>query len=63
MKLILDDAKKNYEKLNITYLSLTTQNLDIVNYYKQFKPSLIVEVDTPGSKAEIPKRFVQTCYN
>ena len=52
---LLDQAL-NYEKLNITYLSLTTQNLDIVNYYKQFKPSRIVEVDTPGSKAEIPKR-------
>ena len=56
MKLILDDAKKNYEKLNITYLSLTTQNLDIVNYYKQFNPTRIVEVDTPGSKAKIPER-------
>lgn len=56
IKLILDDAKKNYEKLKITYLSLTTQNLDIVNYYKQFKPTRIVEVDTPGSKAKIPER-------
>ncbi len=56
MKLILDDAKKNYEKLKITYLSLTTHNLDIVNYYKQFNPTRIVEVDTPGSKAEIPER-------
>lgn len=56
MKLILDDAKKNYKKLNITYLSLTTQNLDIVNYYKKFNPSRIIEVDTPGSKAQIPKR-------
>ena len=56
MKLILDDAKKNYETLNITYLSLTTQNLDIVNYYKQFNPTRIIEVDTPGSKAQTPER-------
>ena len=56
MKLILDDAKKNYETLNITYLSLTTQNLDIVNYYKQFNPTRIIEVDIPGSKAQTPER-------
>ena len=56
MTIILNDAKKNYEKLKITYLSLTTQNLDIVNYYKQFNPTRIIEVDTPGSKAQIPER-------
>ena len=56
MTIILNDAKKNYEKLKITYLSLTTQNLDIVNYYKQFKPTRIIEVDTPGSKAQTPER-------
>lgn len=56
MNIILNDAKKNFEKLKITYLSLTTQNLDIVNYYKQFNPTRIIEVDTPGSKAQIPER-------
>ena len=56
MNIILNDAKKNYEKLKITYLSLTTQNLDIVNYYKQFNPTRIIEVDTPGSKAQTPER-------
>lgn len=56
MKIILDDGKKNYQKLKITYISLTTQNLDIVNYYKQFNPTRIVEVDTPLSKAKNPVR-------
>jgi hypothetical protein len=50
--MILDDARTNYEKLGITYLSLTTQNLDIVNYYKQFNPTRVIEVDPPGSKAK-----------
>ena len=54
--MILEDAKKNYEKLGITYLSLTTQNLDIVNYYKQFNPTRIIEVDPPGSVAKNPER-------
>ena len=46
----------NIYKEKITYLSLTTQNLDIVNYYKQFNPTRIIEVDTPGSKAQTPER-------
>jgi hypothetical protein len=54
--MILDDAKQNHEKLGITYLSLTTQNLDIVGYYKKFNPTRIVEVDTPGSKALVPDK-------
>ena len=54
--MILDDAKTNYEKLGITYLSLTTQNLDIVGYYKKFNPTRIIEVDTPESKALVPER-------
>jgi hypothetical protein len=54
--MILDDAKTNYEKLGITYLSLTTQNLDIVGYYKKFNPTRTIEVDVPESKAKIPGR-------
>ena len=54
--IILDDARTNYEKLGITYLSLTTQNLDIVNYYKQFNPTRVIEVDPPGSKAKNPEK-------
>jgi hypothetical protein len=54
--MILDDAKTNYEKLGITYLSLTTQNLDIVGYYKKFNPTRIIEVDVPETKAKIPGR-------
>ena len=54
--MILDDAKTNYVKLGITYLSLTTQNLDIVGYYKKFNPTRIIEVDVPESKAKIPEK-------
>jgi len=56
MNIILNDAKKNYEKLKITYLSLTTQNLDIVNYYKKFNPTRIIEVDRPASKSQTPAK-------
>ena len=54
--IILDDGKKNYEKLGITYLSLTTQDLDIVGYYNQFNPTRTIEVDVPESKAAVPDR-------
>jgi hypothetical protein len=56
MNLILEDAKKNYQKLGITYLSLTTHNLDLVQYYNQFAPSRVVEINNPGSKAHTPKK-------
>jgi hypothetical protein len=56
MKLILADAKKNYKKLGITYLSLTTHNLDLINYYNQFKPTRVEEIDNPGSKAQSVKK-------
>ena len=56
MNMILDDARMNYKKLGITYLSLTTQNLDIVGYYNKFNPTRVIEVDTPESKAKIPKK-------
>lgn len=54
--IILEDAIQNYDNLGITYLSLTTHNLDIVGYYKQFNPTRIVEVDTPESKAAVPDK-------
>jgi hypothetical protein len=56
MKLILADARKNYRKLGITYLSLTTHNLDLVDYYNQFHPTRTEIIDNPGSKAQIPKK-------
>jgi len=54
--MILEDGKKNHEKLGVTYLSLTTQNLDIVGYYNQFNPTRTIEVDVPESKAAVPDR-------
>jgi len=56
MNTILEDARKNHEKLGITYLSLTTHNLDLVNYYNQFNPTRVVEINNPGSKAKTLKR-------
>ena len=56
MKIILADARKNYQQLGITYLSLTTHNLDLINYYNQFKPTRVNIIDNPGSKAQIPKK-------
>jgi len=54
--IILKDGKKNCDKLGVTYLSLTTENLDIVGYYKKFNPTRIIEIDTPESKAKIPEK-------
>jgi len=56
MKMILEDAQQNHKHLGITYLSLTTHNLDLVKYYNQFSPTRVVEINNPGSKARIPKR-------
>jgi len=56
MKMILKDAQKNYEKLNITYLSLTTHNLDLIDYYNTFNPTRTEIVDNPGTKALVPKK-------
>jgi hypothetical protein len=58
MNIILEDAKTNYEKLGITYLSLTTHNLDLLDYYKQFTPTRTIEINNPGSKAQVPKRVL-----
>lgn len=56
MNMILADARKNHKKLGITYLSLTTHNLDLVKYYNQFAPTRTVEINNPGSKARVLKR-------
>ena len=56
MNMILDDARKNHQRLGITYLSLTTHNLDLVKYYNQFSPTRVVEINNPGSKARVIKR-------
>ena len=56
MRMILSDAKRNYKNLGITYLSLTTHNLDLIDYYNKFHPTRIIETDSPGSKRKIPNR-------
>ena len=56
MRMILADAKRNHKKLGITYLSLTTHNLDLIDYYNKFKPTRTIETDSPGSKRKIPAR-------
>jgi hypothetical protein len=56
MKIILEDARKNFENLGITYLSLTTHNLDLIEYYNQYKPTRTIIVDNPGSKAKNVKK-------
>lgn len=56
MNMILEDARKNHQLLGITYLSLTTHNLDLVQYYNQFAPTRVVEINNPGSKARVSKR-------
>ena len=56
MNIILADAKQNAEKLGITYLSLTTHNLDLIDYYNQFNPTKTEIIDSPGSKRQIPNK-------
>ena len=56
MRMILSDAKRNYIKLGVTYLSLTTHNLDLIDYYNKFKPTRTIETDSPGSKRKIPAK-------
>ena len=56
MKMILSDAKRNHQKLGITYLSPTTHNLDLLDYYNKFKPTKVIETDSPGSKRVIPNK-------
>lgn len=56
MNKIIKYAKTNANKLNITYLSLTTHNLDLIKYYNKFKPFRVVEINSPQSKKKIPNR-------
>ena len=56
MEMILEDARANHNKLGITYLSLTTHNLDLIDYYNKFKPTRTIETDSPGSKRKIPRK-------
>jgi len=56
MNLLLTEAKNKVDILKITYLSLTTHNLDLIDYYNKFSPTRVVIVDNPGSKAKIKKR-------
>ena len=56
MKMILADAKRNHVKLGITYVSLTTHNLDLIDYYNKFNPTRTIEVDSPGTTRKIPRR-------
>ena len=56
MRIILSDAKRNHKKLGVTYLSLTTHNLDLIDYYNKFKPTRTIETDSPGSKRKIPAK-------
>jgi len=56
MNMILEDARKNYKQLGITYLSLTTHNLDLIEYYNQFHPTRVEVINNPGSKATVPKK-------
>lgn len=56
MNKVIQYAKNNVSRLNITYLSLTTYNLDLINYYNKFNPTFVYEIDSPGSKAKKPKK-------
>jgi len=56
MNKILTYAKKNTEKLNITYMSVSTHNLELIPYYEKFKPTFTHIVSRPGSKAKNPPK-------
>ena len=56
MNTILKEAHDKHTDLGITYLSLTTHNLDLIDYYKTFNPTRIEIINNPGSKRKIPKR-------
>ena len=53
---ILKEARDKHIELGITYLSLTTHNLDLIDYYKTFNPTRTEIVNSPGSKRKIPRR-------
>ena len=56
MNTILKEARDKHIELGITYLSLTTHNLDLIDYYKTFNPTRTEIVNSPGSKRKIPRR-------
>ena len=56
MNIILKDARDNHIKLGITYISLTTHNLDLVDYYNKFKPTRTEIVNSPGTTKKIPNK-------
>ena len=56
MNTILKEARDKHIELGITYLSLTTHNLDLIDYYKTFNPTRTEIVNSPGSKRKIPKK-------
>ena len=56
MEMILEDARANHTQLGVTYVSLTTHNLDLIDYYNKFKPTRTIETDSPGSKRKIPRK-------
>lgn len=56
MNKTINYAKYNKTKLNITYLSLTTHNLDLIDYYNKFNPTEIWTINSPLSKAKNPKK-------
>jgi hypothetical protein len=56
MKKIIKHAQQNASKLDITYLSLTTHNLDLIDFYGKFKPTFIHKVNKPGTKKETPDK-------
>ena len=56
MNTILKEARNKHIELGITYLSLTTHNLDLIDYYKTFNPTRTEIINNPGSKRKIPKK-------
>jgi hypothetical protein len=56
MKKAIEYANTNKSRLNITYMSLTTHNLDLVEYYNKFNPTEVWTINTPQSKAKNPKK-------
>ena len=56
MNKILAHAREHAKSLNITYISLTTHNLGLIDYYAKFNPTFTHIVERPGSKAKNPPK-------
>ncbi len=56
MNKVIDYARNNKSRLNITYVSLTTYNLDLINYYNKFNPTEVWTINKPESKAKKTKK-------